>query len=243
MKKSSFTLIELLIVISIISMLAAMLLPALTKARNRASQIFCTGNLKQCFTATCAYISDYNSYLPFGYDASGAYSGYVSARTPAWYYQLAPYLNVAQREGLYESLGRVYAERPTKPIIFTCPSHKIPFPNSYPTSYAPGLRTASSVPAIDGLQKGKIERVKNPSAKAWINEWQYADGTNPAWPSITINEGNIIPGNTNNFFGMRHFNSGNILFFDGHAAWIPFKDVMSPSSGQIIDGGIFDTYR
>ena len=246
MKKTSFTLIELLIVISIIAMLAAMLLPALTKAKNRAGQIYCAGNLKQCFSATCGYTSDYNSYIPFGFDSLLTnYSGFATARTPTWFYQIAAYLNVAQREGSFDSLGRIYAERPARPIIFTCPSHKIPFPNNYPTSYAPGLRVANSntIPAINGLQKGKIERVINPSAKAWLSEWTYPDGTDPAYPAITINEGNIIPGHANNFFGMRHFNSGNILFFDGHAAWTPFKDVMSPSSGQIIDRGIFDTYR
>lgn len=243
MKKSYFTLIELLIVISIIAMLAAMLLPALTKARNRASQIYCNGNLKQCFTATLGYTSDYSSYIPFGYDASGSYSGYVSARTPAWFYQLAPYLNLEQRDGLYDSLGRTYAERPTKPIIYTCPAHKVPFPNNFPTSYAPELRVALGAPAIDGLQKGRMEKVKSPSSKAWINEWGYPDGTTPAYPSITVNGGNIIPGHANNFFGTRHMGSGNILFFDGHSTWVPFKDVMSPSAGQIVFGGIFDTYR
>ena len=244
MGKIDFTLIELLVVISIIAMLAAMLLPSLAKAKNRASQIYCAGNLKQCFSATAGYINDYNSYLPFGYDSVlTSYAGYATANTPAWFYQLAPYLNLEQRGGSWDSLGRIYAERPTKPIVYTCPAHKIPFPNSYPTSYAPELRVANGAPVVNGLQKGKIEKVKNPSSKAWLNEWQYSDGTNPAYPSIVMNGGSIIPGNTNNFFGTRHMGSGNILFFDGHATWVPYKDVMSPSSGQVISGGIFDTYR
>ena len=64
MKKQHFTLIELLVVIAIIAILAAMLLPALAKAREKARTASCQANLKQLGTATAMYVSDNEQYMP-----------------------------------------------------------------------------------------------------------------------------------------------------------------------------------
>ena len=62
-RNGRFTLIELLVVIAIIAILAAMLLPALNKARESAQKTKCLGNLKQVMLAAQAYAGDYNEYL------------------------------------------------------------------------------------------------------------------------------------------------------------------------------------
>ncbi len=64
-RRARFTLIELLVVVAIIAILAAMLLPALSKSRDRALNTSCMGNLKMVVAALLLYADDYNDTMPY----------------------------------------------------------------------------------------------------------------------------------------------------------------------------------
>jgi prepilin-type N-terminal cleavage/methylation domain-containing protein len=71
--RRGFTLIELLVVIAIIAILAAMLLPALAKAKEKGKRVHCINNLKQFLLTTHMYVLDFNDSLPYTGWSSGTY--------------------------------------------------------------------------------------------------------------------------------------------------------------------------
>lgn len=97
-----FTLIELLIVITIIAVLASMMLPVLEKSRGKVKQISCAHNMKQLGVSMLCYVNDWNGYIPLSYTAYDACYG-------NWIYNLAAYLDPERRH------------RMTGSSVFRCP--------------------------------------------------------------------------------------------------------------------------
>ncbi len=91
MRKSKFTLVELLIVIAIIAIIASMLLPALGKAKGSAKMIQCLSNLRQISSLVLAYGSDFGGNSP---KYNGNFGTYAGKWQDVYYYYMEP-LNAA----------------------------------------------------------------------------------------------------------------------------------------------------
>jgi prepilin-type N-terminal cleavage/methylation domain-containing protein len=112
----AFTLIELLVTVAIIAILAALLLPALARAKDKARATQCTDNLRQWGLAMRMYADDNDDYLPRR--GQGVQALALITRLDDWFNALPPYFNLPPFEQLVEDGKKPAAGDHS---IFICP--------------------------------------------------------------------------------------------------------------------------
>ncbi|HNQ87529.1 MAG TPA: prepilin-type N-terminal cleavage/methylation domain-containing protein [Verrucomicrobiota bacterium] len=220
-RRCGFTLIELLVVIAIIAILAAMLMPALSKAKSKAQTISCLNNAKQLQVAFELYATDNGDIL-----MDNSVNGVASPGDKAWI------------KGNVQEYVTDYPEHPRYGVLF-------PYNSSLAIYQCPASRAY-----IQGVGRGSGTRVphnRSYSVSVWLGNnldlgertgliaKRYTAVKNPSMTSVFIEENAIsidngaigfnrpIPGSTSsdpggvwNLPAGRHVNGCNLSFMDGH---------------------------
>jgi prepilin-type N-terminal cleavage/methylation domain-containing protein/prepilin-type processing-associated H-X9-DG protein len=247
-ERAGFTLIELLVVIAIIAILAALLLPALSKAKDKAKTINCLSNMRQWGFASVMYMGDNEDRLPL--------FGDVFPPTPTmtyWFQKLAPY--VAKSAGANPGNMEAYTAESRK-----CPGGNFgppPFSrfttaqfndwNCWVSVYYGAFGNPLTGPFYYGgeVKPLKATRIKKPvDAMMYIDAvthyvysplvWTFdrdvnRDGMPDSMDAVYTTEFAF-----NNGRPTVHNNGANVTLLDGHAERVPFKKLWEWRNNRIV---------
>lgn len=212
-RRRAFTLIEILIVITIICILAALLFPTFSRTRESARTTTCAGNLRQLGLTMEMYVNDNNGFYPLPE---------APRLLCTWVNRIEPYLKSTQ-----------VLQCPSFPngdFVSGCPTREIINEEGFEHHGSYSLNTLNPSPAQ--RHKLRVSSLSHPSSSILL-----LDGTNdiftfPGWPNPDVRdlrEKGIVP---------RHNGNGvNVLFADGHTKWRRLESLLDKNLWNAYDNG------
>jgi prepilin-type N-terminal cleavage/methylation domain-containing protein/prepilin-type processing-associated H-X9-DG protein len=222
LRARAFTLIEVLVVITIVAVLAALLMPALSAAKERARMVYCMNNLKQLTLANLIYAEDNNRMMCTAND-------FLTTTPPGWL--LGPSVPTVVTNSILIQRRLIHDK-----ALFKCPSDKgIRYDPQAVTpplfSYARNGEVLGMYPDAASQVSLNVDTVPYPSKTMMLMELHdshpFNDGSTMRWP------GDWITG--------RHLGMGGMSFFDGHVVMLKASSYNNLAPDDRVDQYLFPT--
>lgn len=212
LRRSAFSLVEMLVVIGIVAALIGILLPVLSVARQESKSIQCLGNLRQLGMLVSVYCNKYQERYPIAYytDAAG--------NTVNWDFTVPPIPGARLLPGL------LWEDDNSGFKIQQCPSYEGPAAGAeadpftgynYNTSFIGHGDQETPITAPI-----KTSQVTNPSRTALFGDGQIANGSDKFMRSPFLSDQDQFPYRAAGTQGYRHRGRTNVCYCDGHAATV-----------------------
>jgi prepilin-type N-terminal cleavage/methylation domain-containing protein/prepilin-type processing-associated H-X9-DG protein len=233
--RAGFTLVELLVVVAIIAILAAMLLPVLAHASSRAKRIQCLGNMRQMDLAAQVYIGDNADFYPYAY-----FQDLTKNISYCW--------DFTTYETTMQVVPGILWQGQTNLKIQQCPSYNgtadwlnDPYTGyNYNTSYIGHGQgeSANSTSTQSPPVPAKSNAVKHPAKTALFGDGQWSGGANKFMRAPWPNPGDAhFSGRYSGTQGFRHDGFSNVSFCDGHAeSWSACYTNNADGAANVVPG-------